>query len=63
MDLSQKIGIWNTLQRNHKINPEATGIIRLSSSFEGNLSNQVMIIEKIKDTPNNLKKFTPNLEK
>jgi len=51
------------LQRNHKINPEATGIIKLSSSFDGILSNQVMIIEKIKDTPNKLKKFTPNLEK
>jgi predicted protein tyrosine phosphatase len=63
MDLSQKIGIWNTLQRNHKINPEATGIIKLSSIFDGILSNQVMIIEKIKDIPNKLKKFTPNLEK
>jgi len=51
------------LQRNHKINPEATGIIKLSSIFDGILSNQVMIKEKIKDSPNNLKKSIPNLEK
>jgi hypothetical protein len=63
MDLSQKIGIWNTLQRNHKINPEATGIIKLSSSFDGILSNQVMVKEKIRDSPNNLNVLTPNFEK
>jgi hypothetical protein len=63
MDLSQKIGISNTLQRNHKINPEATGIIKLSSSFDGILSKQVMIKKKIKDTANKLKKLIPILEK